>query len=294
MAPISGRSVLKATLFLHRAGDDQLRYIRVSTVNGDWERGQCNRPLQPRRRSDLFAGRCAVASPWSWTGSCFADVVMTSGHSLAALGRAKGSAGRMGLRAVTPLLVYAMVAGDTDGLAVMDGGTLSLHNNMIHSVQSAGLRRTSRWRRGRPPTEAPAAPVALAAPRRNRPTWHGGHTGRDRSPPKNTVLAADTGRAARPAMAGEAPGAVGTDRLLAGRTSSFTRLSCESWQLPLRGRRQRRQWSVSILARADAAPPACRSFAHRRRLPRPRFTTAPCAVGACRVGQGQPGNSPRR
>ena len=38
--------------------------------------------------------------------------------------------------AITPELVYAMALGDTDGLAVMDGGTISLHNNMMHSVQS--------------------------------------------------------------------------------------------------------------------------------------------------------------
>ena len=37
--PAVGREVLKARLFLHPAGQHMLRYVRVSTVNGDWEEG---------------------------------------------------------------------------------------------------------------------------------------------------------------------------------------------------------------------------------------------------------------
>ena len=39
-APIAGRQVQAARLFLHRAGEDKLRHLRVSTVNQDWVEGE--------------------------------------------------------------------------------------------------------------------------------------------------------------------------------------------------------------------------------------------------------------
>ena len=58
-SPAAGREVLKARLFLRRAGKDMLRYIRVSTVNADWEegtRGAASAPATGRRTTTPTAG----------------------------------------------------------------------------------------------------------------------------------------------------------------------------------------------------------------------------------------------
>src|SRR5947208_807405 len=38
-APVKGKEVLKARLFMHRDSPDKLRYIRVSTIAQNWEEG---------------------------------------------------------------------------------------------------------------------------------------------------------------------------------------------------------------------------------------------------------------
>src|SRR5581483_7515135 len=115
--------------------DDQLRYVRVSTVNGDWEEGNAAAPYSLGDGATYLLADATHNRPWSWRGSCFADVVMTSGNSLATWAERKELPGGWVSVPIAPEMIYAIAAGDTDGLAVMDGGTLALHNNMIHSVQ---------------------------------------------------------------------------------------------------------------------------------------------------------------
>ncbi|MGD2175014.1 MAG: hypothetical protein PVJ27_06390, partial [Candidatus Brocadiaceae bacterium] len=137
-APARGREVLGATLFMRRASDDKLRYVRVSTVNQDWEEGDSAQAYGAADGATYLRADHASRRPWAWPGSCFADVIMTSGNSLATWAERRELADGWISVALTPELIYAMAAGDTDGLAVMDGGNLSYHNNFIHSVQSAG------------------------------------------------------------------------------------------------------------------------------------------------------------
>ncbi len=163
-SPARGREVLEATLFLRRASSDQLRYVRVSTVNGDWVEGSGAGAYGPPDGATFLFAEGKTKRPWAWPGSQFCDVVMGSGHSLVTWAERKELPDGWIAVALTPELVYALVAGDTDGLAVMDGGTLAYHNNMIHSVQSRGGAPYIEVELGKPLAEAPARPKVKAEP----------------------------------------------------------------------------------------------------------------------------------
>lgn len=163
-APARGREVLEARLFLRRASSDMLRYIRVSTVNQDWEEGTGTQAYGPANGATYRLADAATKRPWAWPGSEFCDVIMSSGYSLDTWAERKELADGWLSVALTPELIYALACGDTDGLAVMDGGNLAYHNNMIHSVQSRGSEPYIEVELGKPLTDAPAKPVVKAEP----------------------------------------------------------------------------------------------------------------------------------
>ncbi len=163
-APAQGREVLKAALFLRRASDDQLRYIRVSTVNQDWTEGDGTQSYGPPDGATFLWADAGPKRPWAWPASEFCDVVMTAGNTLATWAEREELADGWVSVALTPELVYALAVGDTDGLAVMDGGNLSYHNNFIHSVQSGGSEPYIEAELGRPLDAVPARPDIKAEP----------------------------------------------------------------------------------------------------------------------------------
>ena len=163
-APAKGREVLRATLYLRRAGDDQLRYVRVSTVNQDWAEGNGRDAYGPADGATWRWADAGSARPWAWPGSEFCDVIMTSGHTLATWAERKELADGWIAVPLTADLVYALAAGDTDGLAVMDGGNPSFHNNFIHSAESKGGEPYVEVELGGPLAEAPPKPAVTAAP----------------------------------------------------------------------------------------------------------------------------------
>ena len=173
----AGREVLSARLLLHRAGKDMLRYIRVSTVNGDWTEGSNAGRLSPGDGASYDFADNATRKPWAWgpptavhggrggpwQGSQLCDVIMGSGNTLASWAERKELPDGWVAVDLPAEIVYALAVGDTDGLAVMDGGTPAFLNNFIHSVQS-------RWppyievELGRPLEAVPAKPVVQAVP----------------------------------------------------------------------------------------------------------------------------------
>jgi len=163
-APARGREVLKATLFLRRAGADMLRYVRVSTVNQDWAEGTGTQSYGPANGATYLHADAATKRPWAWPGSMFCDVIMSSGYTLDTWAERKELADGWISVALTPELIYALVCGDTDGLAVMDGGNLAYHNNFIHSAQSKGSEPYIEADLGKPLPDAPAKPAVKAEP----------------------------------------------------------------------------------------------------------------------------------
>jgi len=131
-----GRRVRAARLYLHPAGKHMLRYVRVSTVAGDWVEGTRRGRLGPGDGASYDYADNAAKRPWSWPGSRLCDVIMGSGHTRTTWAEIKPRDGGWVSVALTPELIYALVAGDSDGLAVMDGGNIKYWNNHVHSVQS--------------------------------------------------------------------------------------------------------------------------------------------------------------
>jgi hypothetical protein len=165
-APLAGREVLEATLYLHCADGEGLRYLRVSTVNQDWEEGSQRVAYGPPDGATFLMANAAPRGlrPWAWAGSTVADVIMSSGNSLGSWGqRREYRDGWIGVR-VAPALVYALAAGDSDGLAVMEGGNPAMTSHYVSSAQDPGYEPVLEVRLGRPLTIAPAAPRFAAEP----------------------------------------------------------------------------------------------------------------------------------
>jgi len=163
-APARGRAVLNAKLFLRRAGGDQLRYIRVSTINQNWVEGNSEKVYDLQNGATYLYADYASKRSWAWSGSYFADVIMTSGNSLATWAECEKLEDGWISVALTPELIYALAVGDTDGLAIMDGGNLSYHNNYLHSVQSKGSEPYIEVELGEPLTVTPGKPAVKAEP----------------------------------------------------------------------------------------------------------------------------------
>jgi hypothetical protein len=165
-AAAKGREVLQAHLFLRRASRDKLRYLRASTVNQDWVEGSGAASYGPADGATFLHadGTPGVQRPWAFPGSSLADVIMTSGNSLGVWGVRKELDNAWISLALTPELIYAMAVGDTDGLAVMDGGNLSYENNFIDSMQAKGSEPFVEVRLGKRLTAVPAVPQLIAEP----------------------------------------------------------------------------------------------------------------------------------
>jgi len=174
-----GREVLEARLLLRRAGRDKLRYLRVSTVNQDWVEGNGGAPYgPPDGASFLYADATpGVERPWAWPGSSAADVIMTAGNTRGAWGSRKELGNGWISVTLTPELVYALAVGDSDGLAVLDGGNPAYENNYLYSVQAKGSEPYLEVRLGKPLTQAPAAPVVAAQPAPERAHMQSGAIG---------------------------------------------------------------------------------------------------------------------
>ena len=72
--PIMSRKIVSARLFLHTTqADNQLRYIRISTVNQDWVEGNSRRSYGPGDGATYNYADHAGRKPWAWPGSQFCE-----------------------------------------------------------------------------------------------------------------------------------------------------------------------------------------------------------------------------
>jgi len=163
-APALGREVLRARLLVRRAGKDKLRYIRVSTVNGDWEEGTRRERLGPGDGATYDHADGPTRRPWAWPGSQLCDVIMGSGNTLTTWAERRELADGWISVDLTAELIYALAVGDSDGLAAMDGGNPSFENNLVHSVQSRGGEPCIEVELGKPLDAVPAKPSVQARP----------------------------------------------------------------------------------------------------------------------------------
>ena len=171
---IRGREVTKAKLFLKPAGAHRMRYLRVSTVNQDWKEGHATPFFLKADGATWWYAASNPQKHWAWKGSHFADVIMTSGNTLATWGALKEEQDGWISINLPPDLVYALIARDTDGLAVVDGGNLSYHNNFIYSRESRGRAPYVQVELGGILDTKPATPTIKVEPAIERAHIHSG------------------------------------------------------------------------------------------------------------------------
>ncbi|NQT40341.1 MAG: hypothetical protein HQ581_22800, partial [Planctomycetes bacterium] len=166
----AGYQVRAARLFLRRAGQDKLRYLRISTINQDWTEGNSHVSYGPADGATFLAASVEgeKSRPWAWPGSSFADVTMSSGNTLGCWAARKEHDDGWISVPLTADLIYALTTGDTDGLAVMDGGNPANFNNFIFTKESGPNAPYIEVALGEPLTAVPKKPVvsATAAPER--------------------------------------------------------------------------------------------------------------------------------
>ena len=177
--PAKGLLVRSARLFLHTTGRNMLRYLRVSTVNQDWVAGESRRAYGPADGATYLWAEAGSRRPWSYPGSEFADVIMGMGHSITTYAQYRQEPGGWISVPLTPELIYALAAGNTDGLAVMDGGQPCLlqqfHRRRLRGKQGAVHRTGSRRGADRDPgstTRRGRTVTGARSPRQRRDQDH--------------------------------------------------------------------------------------------------------------------------
>lgn len=163
-AAVKGHEVRKATLFLRRASEDMLRHIRVSTVAADWVEGNTDKSYGPADGATWMYADANSKRAWAWPGSQFVDVIMGNGNTLTMFTECRKLNDGWIAVDLTPEMVYALATGDTDGLAVMEGGTMALCNNFVYSCQSKGNEPYIEVELGKQLATVPPQPELVARP----------------------------------------------------------------------------------------------------------------------------------
>lgn len=135
---IRGKTIESALLFLHPVhSENRLRHIRISTVNQKWETSS-SRWSSQRGASYNFADQETKRS-WAWPGSQFCDVSFSSGNSISSWAERRMEKDGWISIAVDPAIITSMTLDDSDGIALMEGGTYKPFNNLVHGIRSKGL-----------------------------------------------------------------------------------------------------------------------------------------------------------
>ena len=169
--PIKGRKIISARLFLHPTStNNRLRYIRVSSINQDWTEGNSRRHYGSGNGATYNFADHDSQKPWAWKGSQFCDVTFSSGHSLTGYAEIQKEDNGWISVDVDPEIVTAMAIGDSDGMAVMEGGTLEPYNNFVHSRESGRLAPYLLVKVGPPFNVVPEKPVIDIRPDQDHTT----------------------------------------------------------------------------------------------------------------------------
>ncbi|MDR4499296.1 MAG: hypothetical protein MRK02_15465 [Candidatus Scalindua sp.] len=133
VTPVKGKKIESVKLYLRIKGRDMLRHIRVSTISQSWEEGTARWPYSRGNGATFNHANAADKKPWAFPGSQFCDVIMGNGNTITTYDEIKRIGSDWLSIDLTHEIIYAMITNSTDGLAVMDGGTILLFNNFVYS-----------------------------------------------------------------------------------------------------------------------------------------------------------------
>ncbi len=152
VAPLKGRTVEEARLFLFPTGPHKLRSLGISTIATPWKEGQGNgKNAEPGEAS--FMEAAAGERPWGAPGSDFYAVSFGQGGSIWAARDLKAEADGWASVEVPPAILHAMLEGNSFGLALSDEHQTFQNNSFYSREQNAKAPFISvlRWKQGAPP-----------------------------------------------------------------------------------------------------------------------------------------------
>ena len=120
-----GKKITAARLWLHRAGEASLLRLVISTVGADWYEGggKGDSPDPDGSCAAYVKAGDSFARPvrWAGPGSEAVDVIMTNGNTLLEEREARPESGGWQSVEISLPLAYALVNGESYGLALYDG-----------------------------------------------------------------------------------------------------------------------------------------------------------------------------
>ena len=162
---VKGKEILSARLYLNcKRNRDRLKYIRLSTITQDWKEGNSSRDYGKAGGATFEFADADSGKLWAWPGSDFTDVSFSSGNSLSCWDEIRKERGGWISVAVLPDLIYAMAVGDSDGLAIAEGGSISLFNLYFSSREDRGFEPYLLVETGKEITVIATPPVIQAGP----------------------------------------------------------------------------------------------------------------------------------
>lgn len=119
-APLKGRVIVGADLYVRQRGNEVLRRVTISTFASDWVEGTAP-SYEPQAGSSCFHFKRFPDVPWAYPGSDLTAVMLGQGGTIWAMSDASppDANGWMKIR-VDPRLVAARVAGVSQGFALFD------------------------------------------------------------------------------------------------------------------------------------------------------------------------------
>jgi len=162
--PVKGKKIKSARLLLRVKGKDMLRHIRVSTISQSWREGTARWRYSRGNGATFNHANATDMKPWAFPGSQFCDVVMGNGNTLTTYDELKRITNGWISVDLTPELIYAMVTDSTDGLAIMDGGTILLFNNFVYTSDEKNSEPYIMVEAGGPLKKTPSMPAVTAVP----------------------------------------------------------------------------------------------------------------------------------
>ena len=166
VAPLKGRTVEEARLFVFPTGPHKLRTIGISTIGTSWKEGAgSGSPAKTGECSFLEAAH--GERPWAHPGSDFHAVSYGRGGSIWFDREVRAEPDGWLSLEIPPAILHAMVEGNSFGFALTDEHAQTMHNNSVYSREQSGKAPylvVSRWKEGgAPPSGAKRYAAALPA-----------------------------------------------------------------------------------------------------------------------------------
>lgn len=136
VAPLKGRRVEEARLFLRTPGPHKLKAVGLSSVASPWVEGQGNGPAKPGEVSSLDSGR----GPWAGPGSDFLSAVFGANGTIWFRRDVRPEADGWISVELPPALLHALVEGRSHGIAVGDEKNQTQANNDVYSREQGASK----------------------------------------------------------------------------------------------------------------------------------------------------------